>query len=197
MDEFAVVKAHLPLKDHLDKYLMIKTKINYADDLNFRIAVQLADTVRKFSHTGWTEMNDVVVGIKCYLRPGTKGSVWVKHSDKARTYEEQTLPKHWVFMESAEVENEVWHQFKYPLMDNFFTETRIYMSDEVTAFTLAIMNTATRVRHDASSNYFPANMYTSVGKEVKVIRYVDGEGKSLLPDAAYPENVEQLTTGPL
>ena len=71
------------------------------------------------------------------------------------------------------------------------------MSDEVTAFTLAIMNTAMRVRHDTGSNYFPAHLYKSVGREGRVVRYVDGAGQPLLRDEAYPENIEKLDVGPL
>ena len=32
MDEFDVLKQNLPLKDNINKYLLIKTKVNYPDD---------------------------------------------------------------------------------------------------------------------------------------------------------------------
>lgn len=186
MDEFAIVQKYLPLKDNLDKYLTVRTKVNCFDDLEFRMANQLNRTVRKFAHSGWTEMKDIVVGIKCYTKREAKGTVWVQHTDKAKN--------HTVYIDTLEVQDEVWNEFKYPLLDNCHTDTRILLSDEVTAFTLAIMNTATRVRHDQGINEFPSWLYKSFGD--KVVIYVDENGKSLLSEDAFPAAVEKVLVGP-
>lgn len=185
MDEFAVLKKYLPLETHLSKYLTIRTKINCFDDLDFRMAVQLARTVHKFSHTGWTELKDLVVGIKCYTKHKGPASFWVKHTDKKQRVS--------IYIDEATVANEVWHQFKYPFLDDEYTETRIFLSDEVTAFTLAIMNTATRVRHDAGINELPGG-YTSIG--TKAVVYVNKAGRPLLPEDTVPPGVEQVLVFP-
>jgi len=180
MDEFAIVKKYLPLKDNLDKYLTVRTKVICFDDLEFRMANQLNRTVRKFAHSGWTEMKDIVVGIKCYTKHEKKGTVWVQHKAKNNT----------VYIDTLEVEPEMWTEFKYPLLDSTYTDTRILLSDEVTAFTLAIMNTATRVRHDLGINEFPSWQYKSFGD--KAIVYVDADGKSLLPEDVFPADAEKV-----
>jgi hypothetical protein len=186
MDEFAIVKKYMPLKDNLDKYLTVRTKVNCFDDLEFSMANQLNKTVRKFSHSGWTEMKDIVVGIKCYTKREAKGTVWVQHTDRAKN--------HTVYIDTLEVEDEIWVQFKYPLLDTNHTDTRILLSDEVTAFTLAIMNTATRVRHDVGTNEFPSQLYKSIGD--KAVVYVDENGRSFLPDDAYPAGIEKVLIVP-
>ena len=81
LNEFDVLKRNLPLKEHLPKYLCVKTKINTFDDYEFRLELGLDKTVRKFSHTGWTEMKPLVVGIKCYTRDGTNAFV-ISHKPK-------------------------------------------------------------------------------------------------------------------
>lgn len=193
MDEFAVVKKYLPLQDNLPQYLTIRTKVNCFDDLEFRMSVQLNKTVRKFAHTGWTEMKDVVVGIKCYTKHEKTGTVWVQHSDRSKNKS--------VYIDTLDVKNEVWYQFKYPLLDTYHTDTRILLSDEVTAFTLAIMNTATRVRYDLGINDFPSWVYKSFdtisyGSFNKAVVYVDEDGKPLLPDDAFPMGIAKIVVGP-
>jgi len=185
MDEFAIVKKYLPLKDNLDKYLTVRTKINCFDDLEFSMSNQLNRTVRKFAHSGWTEMKDIVVGIKCYTKHETKGTVWVQHKAK----------NHTVYIDTLVVEPEVWTEFKYPLLDTYHTDTRILLSDEVTAFTLAIMNTSTRVRHDLGINEFPSWLYKSFDTN-KAIVYVDADGKPLLPEDAFSVGVEKVLIAP-
>ena len=84
LNEFDVLKRNLPLQKHLHKYLCVKTKINTFDDYEFRLELGLDKTVRKFSHTGWTEMKPLVVGIKCYIRDGKAASVFVRHCDRKK-----------------------------------------------------------------------------------------------------------------
>lgn len=187
MDEFAVLQKYLPLKDHLAAYLLVKTTVNCQDDLDFRMA-SLDTTVRKFSHTGWAEMKDMVVGIKCTVTDEGFGFVWVRHTD--RTGDKS------VTLDKIDVLNNEWYQFKYPLMDNYHTETRIMLSGNISSFTLAIMNTALRVRHDAGINEMPSwtksfdtNTYGSYNK---AIVYVDDNGKALLDLNAE----EKISIGP-
>jgi hypothetical protein len=175
MDEFAVLQKYLPLKDHLASYLLVKTKVNCQDDLDFRMA-SLDRTVRKFSHTGWTEMKDMVVGIKCTVIDEDFGFVWVRHTD--RTGDKR------VTLDKLDVITDEWYQFKYPLMDNYHTETRIMLSGNISSFTLAIMNTSLRVRHDAGINELPSGFRSfdtnCYGSYNKAIVYVDDNGKPLL-----------------
>ena len=140
MNEFDVLKRNLPLKEHLPKYLCVKTKINTFDDYEFRLELGLDKTVRKFSHTGWTEMKPLVVGIKCYTRDGTNAFVYVRHCDRKK--------ENCQIIDEFDVKNEEWHQFKFPLMANYHTDTRILMSENVSAYTLAILDVSTRVRHE-------------------------------------------------
>jgi hypothetical protein len=64
-------------------------------------------------------------------------------------------------------------------MANYHTDTRILVSDNVVAYTLAILDSSTRVRHDHSTNYFPegyASFDTATyGRFNKALIYVDGD----------------------
>jgi hypothetical protein len=169
MNEFDILKKNLPLKEHLPKYLCVKTKINTFDDYEFRLELNLEKTVRKFS--GWTEMKPLVVGVKCYTRDGTPAFVWVRHCDRKK--------ESCQIIDEFDVKNEEWRQFKFPLMANYHSDTRILVSDNVVAYTLAILDSSTRVRHDHSTNYFPegyasfdAATYSSFNK---ALIYVDGD----------------------
>lgn len=170
MNEFDVLKKNLPLNQHLDKYLCVKTKINTFDDYEFRLELNLEKTMRKFSHTGWTEMKPLVVGIKCYTRDGTPAFVWVRHCDRKK--------ESCQIIDEFDVKNEEWRQFKFPLLQNYHTDTCILVSDNVTSYTLAILDTSTRVRTDHSTNYFPkgyASFDTATyGSFNKALIYVDG-----------------------
>ena len=146
MNEFDVLKRNLPLQEHLPKYLCVKTKINAFDDYEFSLSRDLEKTVRKFAHSGWTEMKPLVVGIKCYTS-GSDAFVFVRHCDRKKENCE--------LIDSFEVKNEEWHQFKFPLMANYHTDTRIVLHEDVYAYTLAILDISTRVRYDHGTNYFP------------------------------------------
>ena len=175
MDEFAVLQKYLPLKDHLAAYLLVKTTVNCEDDLDFRLA-SLDKTVRKFSHRGWTDMKDMVMGIKCTVNDEGFGFVWVRHTDRGGDKR--------VTLDKIDVMTDEWYQFKYPLMDNYHTETRIMLSGNIASFTLAIMNTALRVRHDAGINELPSGFCSfdtnSYGSFNKAVVYVDDNGSPLL-----------------
>jgi len=147
MNEFDVLHRNLPLEDNISKYLCVKVTVNRFEDQEFRVKTNLESMVRKFGHSSWTEMKPLIVGIKCYTRNEIPASVFVFHSD--RMNENRTL------LESSDVYNESWHTFKYPLLENYHTETRILLGEEVTAYTLAIMNTAQRIRYDHGMNDFP------------------------------------------
>jgi hypothetical protein len=170
MNEFDVLKKNLPLKEHLPKYLCVKTKINTFDDYEFRLELGLDKTVRKFGHTAWTEMKPLVVGIKCYTRDGTNAFVYVRHCDRKK--------ENCQIIDEFDVKNEEWHQFKFPLMANYHTDTRILMSENVSAYTLAILDVSTRIRHEHSTNYFPEGYKSfdtaTYGSFNKALIYVDG-----------------------
>lgn len=181
MDEFAVLKTCLPLKENLSKYLQVKTTINYAEDLEFRMAVTLENTVRKFSHSGWTEMKPMVIGIKCYTK--TTGFVYVRHEDKQTKAVPSPKSRKAIILDAFEVQNEEWHTFKYPLLDNYHTETRIILSDDITVFTLAILDTSTCVRDLHHTNEFPSGYAsfdtTLYGQFNKAVVYEDEKGPLL------------------
>lgn len=145
-NEFDVLKRNLPLEDHIHKYLCVKTKINTFDDYEFRLELGLDKTVRKFGHTGWTEMKPLVVGIKCYTG-GDDAFVFVRHCDRKK--------ENCQIIDSFEVKNEEWHQFKFPLLANYHTDTRIVIDENVYAYTLAILDVSMRIREDHHTNYFP------------------------------------------
>jgi len=183
LNEFNVLKRNLPLKEHLSKYLCVKTKINTFDDYEFRLELGLDKTVRKFSHTGWTEMKPLVVGIKCYTRDGKDAFVYVRHCDRNKASCQ--------LIDTFDVKNEEWHQFKFPLLANYHTDTRILMSEEVSAYTLAILDVSTRIREDHDTNYFPQGYAsfdsTTYGSFNKALIYVDGD-KMINPSGADVKN---------
>lgn len=146
LNEFDVLKRNLPLQEHLPKYLCVKTKINAFDDYEFSLSRDLDKTVRKFAHSGWTEMKPLVVGIKCYTG-GSDAFVFVRHCDRKKEMCQ--------VIDSFEAKNEEWHQFKFPLMANYHTDTRIVLHEDVYAYTLAILDSSSRVREDHNTNYFP------------------------------------------
>ena len=178
LNEFDILKQNLPLKDNLSRYLSVKTKVKYADDLEFRLATGLDTMISKFGHSRWLEMKPLVVGIKCYT--GSEGSyVYVRHSNREQTEME--------IIDSFEVANEEWYTFKYPLLANYHSETRIILSPGTTSYTLAILNTSEIVRHDNGTNSFPpgylsfdTNVYGSFNK---ALVYCDEKNKLILPPA--------------
>jgi hypothetical protein len=183
LNEFDVLKRNLPLQKNIHNYLCIKTKINTFDDYEFRLELGLDKTVRKFAHSGWTEMKPLVVGIKCYTRDGKDAFVYVRHCDRKK--------ENCQLIDSFEVKNEEWRQFKYPLLANYHTDTRILLGEEVTAYTLAILDVSTRIRHDHSTNYFPDG-YTSFdtttyGEFNKPLVYTQFD-KLINPSGAEPKN---------
>jgi hypothetical protein len=191
LNEFDVLKRNLPLKEHLPKYLCVKTKINTFDDYEFRLELGLDKTVRKFSHAGWTEMKPLVVGIKCYTRDGKNAFVYVRHCDRKK--------ESCQLIDTFDVKNEEWHQFKFPLMANYHTDTRILMSEEVSAYTLAILDVSTRIREDHDTNYFPQGYAsfdnTTYGSFNKPLIYTEFD-KLINPSGASTANaivVEAIT----
>jgi hypothetical protein len=183
LNEFDVLKRNLPLQKHLHKYLCVRTKINTFDDYEFRLELGLDKTVRKFSHSGWTEMKPLVVGIKCYIRDGKAASVFVRHCDRKK--------ENCLMLESFNVNNEEWQQFKFPLLANYHTDTRILVSDNVTAYTLAILDSSTRVREDHNTNYFPqgyASFDTTIYGEFNMPLIYTQFDKLINPSGAEPKN---------
>ena len=182
LNEFDVLKRNLPLKDNINNYLCVKTILNNYSDLEFRMASGLDKMIHKFGHSGWTEMKPLVVGIKCYTKDG--GFVYVRHENRDRTECE--------IIDSFETKNEEWYTFKYPLLDNYHTETRIILSEGISAYTLAVLNTSERVRYDHNTNYFPAG-YASFEKNLygeynKAIIYRDEKGEFINMGSAYLDN---------
>jgi len=177
-NEFDILKQNLPLKDNLSRYLLVKTKVKYADDLEFRLATGLDTMISKFGHSGWREMKPLVVGIKCSI--DSEGAfVYVRHSNREQTEME--------IIDSFEVANEEWYTFKYPLLANYHTETRIILSPGTASYTLAILNTSEIVRNDNGTNYFPsgyASFDTNVyGSFNKALIYCDEKNTLILPPA--------------
>jgi len=166
LNEFDVLKTCLPLSKNLSKYLLVKTKVIYISDLECRINCNLDSIVRRFGHSGWMEMKPLVVGIKCYTKDEKPAFVFVRHSDKKNDNRS--------IIDSFEAANDVWHPFKFPLVENYHTETRICMSDEVTAYTLAILNSSQLIRYENHTNYFPRG-YASFETGSKALVYVDGD----------------------
>ena len=169
MDEFTVLKRHLPLDHNLSKYLLVKTTVRYDTDLEFRLEVGLQSLIHKFQHSGWSEMRPLIVGIKCYTKE--PNAVFVRHGDRKQ---ENTK-----LIDSFDVENDTWYTFKYPLLANYHTDTRILLGGGITAYTLAILNTAQCVRHDEGTNHFPQGYKsfdtTPYGSDYnKALVYVDG-----------------------
>ena len=147
MNEFDVLRRNLPLEDNISKYLCVKVTVNRFEDQEFRVKTNLESMARKIGHSGWTEMKPLIVGIKCYTREDRPSGVLVFHSDRAN--------ENRIILDSFDVFDNVWHPFKFPLLENYHTETRILIGEEVTSYTLAIMNTAQRIRYDHSTNDFP------------------------------------------
>jgi hypothetical protein len=177
-NEFDILKQNLPLKDNLSRYLLVKTKVKYADDLEFRLATGLDMMISKFGHSGWREMKPLIVGIKCCMN--SEGAfVYVRHSNREQTDME--------IIDSFEVTNEEWYTFKYPLLANYHTETRIILSPGTASYTLAILNTSEIVRNDNGTNYFPSG-YASFDTDVygsfnKALVYCDEKNTLILPPA--------------
>lgn len=177
--EFDVLRRNLPLDENISKYLCVKITVNRFEDQEFRVKTNLSQMIHKFGHSAWTEMKPLIVGIKCYTRDENPASVFVFHSD--RLNENRTV------LESSDVYNETWHTFKFPLLENYHTETRIMLTEEVTAYTFAILNTSQRIRYDHGTNHFPAG-YMSFesglyGEYNKPLVYKDGE-KMINPSKA-------------
>lgn len=182
LNEFDVLKRNLPLIDNISKYLCVKTTANLHTDLEFRVADGLDKIVRKFGHSGWTDMKPLILGIKCYTKDG--GFIYVRHENRERTEAE--------ILDSFEVKNEEWYTFKYPLLDNYHTETRIIFSEGISAYTLAILNTSQRVRYDHGINELPsgyASFDTSLYSQYsKSIIYRDEKGELINMGSAYLDN---------
>lgn len=182
LNEFDVLRRTLPLKDNISKYLCVKTTLNLQSDLEFRLALDLEKMVRKFGHSGWTDMKPLVAGIKCYTKGG--GFVYVRHENRARTEIK--------IIDTIDVKNEEWYTFKYPLLDNYHTDTRIILSEDITAYTLAVLNTAERVRYDHGTNELPrgyASFDTSLyGEYNKAIIYRDEKGALINMGSAELDN---------
>ena len=175
MDEFAVLKKCLPLESNLSKYFCIKTKVNTIDDMEFRMECGIDNAIRKFEPL-YTDMKPLVVGIKCYLNnPKEEGNgyVYVKHDNRDHSVGS--------IIDSFDAEDAKWYTFKYPLIANYHTETKIMLAGSVSAYTLAILNTPLRVRQDAYTNSFPAGYHTFddypdiYGSFNKGIVYKDGD----------------------
>jgi hypothetical protein len=147
MNEFDVLRRNLPLEDNISKYLCVKVTVNRFEDQEFRVKTNLDSMARKFGHSGWTEMKPLIVGIKCYTREDRPSEVFVFHSDRVN--------ENRMILDMFDVFDNVWHPFKFPLLENYHTETRILIGEEVTSYTLAIMNTAQRIRYDHGINDFP------------------------------------------
>jgi hypothetical protein len=134
--------------------------------------------ISKFAHSGWREMKPLVIGIKCYTE-AEGGYVYVRHSNREQTDME--------IIDSFEVANEEWYTFKYPLLANYHTETRIILSPGTASYTLAILNTSEIVRNDNGTNYFPsgyASFDTNVyGSFNKALVYCDEKNTLILPPA--------------
>jgi hypothetical protein len=177
--EFDVLRRNLPLENNISKYLCVKVTVNRFEDQEFRVKTNLDSMVRKFGHSGWTEMKPLIVGIKCYTRNETPASIFIFHSD--RENENRNV------LESSNVYNETWHTFKFPLLENYHTETRMMLSDEITAYTFAILNTSQRIRYDHGTNHFPpgyASFETGLyGEYTKPLVYKNGE-KMINPSKA-------------
>ena len=182
MDEFACLKECLPLADNLNKYLCIKTKINYFSDFEFSTDSNLRTSMQKFAHTGWREMRPLIVGIKCYLNDPSedaKGFVDILHSDRRK---DKTF-----ILESLTVKSEVWYTFKAPLLEAYHTKSWISMSQNISAFSVAILNTPAYVREKHATNYLPTG-YVSYDLPYDVhnliLVYEDEKGNEANP---YPE----------
>ena len=179
MNEFDVLRQNLPLEENISKYVCVKVTVNRFEDQEFRIKTNLESMARKFGHSSWTEMKPLIVGIKCYTREEVPAGVFVFHSDRKN--------ENRVLLDSFDAFNQTWHTFKFPLFENYHTETRIMVSEEVTAYTLAIMNTAQRIRHHHDTNYFPpgyASFDTGLyGEHNKALVYIDGD-KTINPSSA-------------
>ena len=179
MNEFDVLRRNLPLEDNISNYLCVKVTINRFEDQEFRVKTNLDSMARKFGHSGWTEMKPLIVGIKCYTREDRPSGVFVFHSDRVN--------ENRMILDMFDVYNEVWHPFKFPLLENYHTETRILIGEEVTSYTLAIMNTAQRIRYDHGTNDFPPgyNSFESglYGEYNKPLVYKEGE-KIINPSGA-------------
>ena len=181
MNEFDCLKEVLSkgsVESNYGNFLLVKTTVNYFGDFEYRLNTNLSSAVRRFGHSGWTEMKPLIVGIKCYLNdPNGTGSADVLFSDRKN--------ENRVWIDTVDVSNETWHTFKYPLLEAYHTETRISLSQNMKAYTLAILNCSDYVRQKHGTNYFPAG-YTSYesgyGEFNKALVYVTTDGKELNPN---------------
>lgn len=178
LNEFDVLKTCLPLQSNITKYLCVKTKVNNYDDLEFRMEGDLEKTVRKFAHSSWNEMRPLVVGIKCYTN--TDAAVFVNHGNRDRLSTK--------LIDSFDVVNDTWYTFKYPLLANYHTDTRILLSEGITAFTLAILDSSSHLRDSAGINSLPPGYAsfdtTFYGSFNKALVYADETGTLINPSGA-------------
>ena len=185
MNEFDLFREVLPLEQNHGNLLQVKTKINYFSDFEFRLNTNLSQIVRKFGHSGWDEMRPLVVGVKCYLNdPAGQTFVDVSFADR----ENHNLQ----YIDTATLEDEMWYTFKYPLLEAYHTETRIQLSPNISAYTLAILNCSEYVRHKHNTNTFPGDLYKSYeslySSTNKALVYVDG-GKEINPNEGQQINL--------
>jgi len=181
MNEFDCLKEVIskgPIESNYSNFLLVKTTVNYFGDFEYRLNTNLSSAVRKFGHSGWNEMKPLIVGIKCYLNDlsGT-GSADVLFTNRKN--------ENRVWIDTVDVSNETWHTFKYPLLEAYHTETRISLSQNIKAYTFAILNCSDYVRQKHGTNYFPAG-YTSYESEYgefnKALVYVTKDGKEINPN---------------
>jgi hypothetical protein len=181
LNEIDVLAQNLPLKDHLSKYLCVKTTMKTTDDLEFQIPNGLDKIMHRFGHHGWNELKPLIVGIKCYTTAVAAAAVFVTHM--ARDGSNNKM------IDSFDVVNDTWYTFKYPLLANYHTVTRILLTEGITAYTLAILDTSLRVRHDNGTNEFPPG-YRTIGdpyvysSDNKALVYEDEKGNLINPSGA-------------
>ena len=189
MNEFDLFREVLPLEQNHGNLLQVKTKINYFSDFEFRLNTNLSQIVRKFGHSGWDEMRPLVVGVKCYLNdPAGQTFVDVSFADR----ENHNLQ----YIDTATLEDEMWYTFKYPLLEAYHTETRIQLSPNISAYTLAILNCSEYVRHKHNTNTFPGDLYKSYeslySSTNKALVYICQTGKEINPNEGQQINLFRI-----
>jgi hypothetical protein len=89
----------------------------------------------------------------------------------------------------------MWHTFKYPLLEAYHTETRIQLSPNISAYTLAILNCSEYVRHKHNTNTFPRDLYQSYeslySSTNKALVYIDA-GKEINPNEGHQLNLFRI-----
>uniref|UniRef100_A0A6C0H0L4 Uncharacterized protein n=1 Tax=viral metagenome TaxID=1070528 RepID=A0A6C0H0L4_9ZZZZ len=143
MNELDLVAKNLPLEKNFSKYLLIKTKINNYTDMKIRISLTIDRMIQKFDLFSY-EMKPIVVGIKLFTHNNELGWFDVHHYNRDKSL--------WQIIDKAEIENEKWYTFKYPLVENYHTETYINV-ENCTAYTLAILNCPQVAKKEISSNF--------------------------------------------